>query len=231
MFAATFDWFHLLVILCALAGILILVAKVARQAEAEARARKTGSFSLPDSFDLIAHLKRQYAFSEKTFGPGERTVAALDHIRKELKEIESDPHDVVEWADLLLIAFDGAMRAGFTPAQICEALTNKLTINENRTWPDWRTVAPGKAIEHIREADERSPEVAASRDQSGPAECPVVTREEQDLEALATEAQDLTDDLVVVAAALRRLSEKRTALIRGQAAELARLRAAASSSA
>jgi hypothetical protein len=30
------------------------------------------------------------------------------------------------------------------------ALKAKQTKNENREWPDWRTAAPGKAIEHIR---------------------------------------------------------------------------------
>lgn len=26
----------------------------------------------------------------------------------------------------------------------------KQTKNEGRTWPDWRSAAPGKAIEHVR---------------------------------------------------------------------------------
>jgi hypothetical protein len=43
------------------------------------------------TFDLIAHLEKQREFSERTFGPGPRTAGVIDHIRKELREIESEP--------------------------------------------------------------------------------------------------------------------------------------------
>lgn len=102
------------------------------------------------TFDLVAHIHRQRAFSLKTFGPGERLAGVLDHIRKELGEIERDPGDVEEWADILLLAIDGAHRQGHTPEQIAAAINRKQNINETRTWPDWRTADPGKAIEHVR---------------------------------------------------------------------------------
>lgn len=102
------------------------------------------------TFDLIAHLHRQREFSLRTFGPGRRTKGVLDHIRKELAEIEADPTDVEEWADLLLLALDGAWRAGHEPEAIAAALEAKQTKNEGRTWPDWRTAEPDKAIEHVR---------------------------------------------------------------------------------
>ncbi|TDR82152.1 dATP/dGTP pyrophosphohydrolase domain-containing protein [Paludibacterium purpuratum] len=102
-------------------------------------------------FDLIAHLHRQRAFSEKTFGPGARTAGVCDHIRKELIEVEASPNDVTEWADVILLAFDGAWRAGFTPEEIAAALGAKQTKNEARTWPDWRTADPNKAIEHVKD--------------------------------------------------------------------------------
>lgn len=101
-------------------------------------------------FDLVAHLYRQREFSERTFGPGARTAGVLDHIRKELNEIEADPADVTEWIDVVLLALDGAWRAGFTPVQIAQAIAAKQAKNEARTWPDWRTADPGKAIEHDR---------------------------------------------------------------------------------
>jgi hypothetical protein len=103
------------------------------------------------TFDLIAHLYRQRAFSEKTFGTGDRAAGVVDHIRKELVEIESDPKDLEEWIDVTLLALDGAWRAGYSPEEIVAALEAKQTHNEGRTWPDWRTADPGKAIEHIRE--------------------------------------------------------------------------------
>lgn len=104
-------------------------------------------------FDLIAHLHRQREFSLRTFGPGPRTQGVLDHIRKELAEIEANPTDVEEWADLLLLALDGAWRVGHEPEAITAAIEAKQTKNEGRTWPDWRTADPDKAIEYVRGED------------------------------------------------------------------------------
>ncbi|MHB1642040.1 MAG: dATP/dGTP pyrophosphohydrolase domain-containing protein [Acidithiobacillus sp.] len=102
-------------------------------------------------FDLVVHLHRQRDFSLRTFGPGERTAGVLDHIRKELIEIEADPKDITEWVDVVLLAMDGAWRAGHTPKEIAKAITDKQSHNESRQWPDWRTAEPGKAIEHVRQ--------------------------------------------------------------------------------
>ncbi|WP_371409756.1 DUF550 domain-containing protein [Micromonospora zamorensis] len=100
-----------------------------------------------------AHLVRQRAFSEGTFGPGPRTEGVLDHIRKELAEIEAAPDDLSEWVDVVILALDGAWRAGHEPQQIIDAIVAKQAKNEARVWPDWRTAKPGQAIEHDRTAD------------------------------------------------------------------------------
>ena len=99
-------------------------------------------------FDLVKHLHRQRAFSEQTFGPGTRTGGVLDHIRKELREIEADPYDLSEWIDVILLALDGAWRHGHSPEEIAAALNLKQNRNELRTWPDWRTMPTDRAIEH-----------------------------------------------------------------------------------
>lgn len=105
---------------------------------------------------LLDHLRRQYEWSERTFGPGDNTAGVLDHIRKELKEIEANPRDVEEWIDVVILALDGAWRNGASPEKIVETLRAKQAKNEARKWPDWRTAEPGKAIEHVREEqDER----------------------------------------------------------------------------
>lgn len=104
--------------------------------------------------DLIKHLERQRNFSLKTFGPGRRTEGVIDHISKELGEIRKDPTDLMEWIDVILLACDGAWRAGHSPEDIAAALDAKLTKNENRDWPDWRTADPNKAIEHVRKPSE-----------------------------------------------------------------------------
>ncbi len=96
------------------------------------------------------HLERQREFSLKTFGPGKRTFGVLNHIRKELQEIEDDPTDVYEWVDVIILAFDGAWRAGWEPQEILDAIVAKQVRNENRNWPDWTTYSDTEAIEHVR---------------------------------------------------------------------------------
>lgn len=126
--------------------------------------------SLEGRFNFRAHLARQAAWSERTFGPGTRTDGILDHIQKEMKEVRSasvdysrtmqgdNPEALKEWIDIVILGLDGAWRSGATPDQIIEALAAKQAKNEARTWPDWRTADPSKAIEHDRSADaKRSP--------------------------------------------------------------------------
>lgn len=103
--------------------------------------------------DLIAHLRRQHEWSERTFGPGHRTAGVIDHIRKELREIEESPLDLSEWIDVAILALDGAWRSGASPEEIASALLTKQAKNEARTWPDWRTQRADKAIEHDRNGD------------------------------------------------------------------------------
>lgn len=103
-----------------------------------------------------AHIERQRAWSERTFGPGPRTRGVMDHIRRELVEIELEPLSLVEWIDVVILALDGAWRAGHEPQQIIDAILAKQATNEARAWPDWSTASPDRAIEHIRERPARS---------------------------------------------------------------------------
>lgn len=118
--------------------------------------------------DLRTHLIRQIVFSRATFGPGERRQGVIDHIRKELQEIEaatSGLERIEEWVDVAILAFDGLWRSidahyrnvGAAPVDVDEvaghieiAIVKKQRKNEARTWPDWRTADPNKAIEHVR---------------------------------------------------------------------------------
>ncbi len=102
------------------------------------------------TYDLVAHLHRQKTFSLKTFGPGPRTAGVLDHIEKEIAEIRAEPADLEEWIDIVLLALDGAWRAGHGPEAIATALAAKQAKNEARRWPDWRVSDPDKAIQHIK---------------------------------------------------------------------------------
>lgn len=115
--------------------------------------------------DLKQHLIRQMAFSHATFGPGTRTDGVIDHIQKELVEVAESGGHPNEWVDVVILALDGMTRSvAFTDGAtrqdpdwvadfVCRRLIAKQTQNETRIWPDWRTAAPGKAIEHDRSAD------------------------------------------------------------------------------
>jgi hypothetical protein len=105
---------------------------------------------MTETFDLVAHLARQRDWSTATFGPGSRSKGVVDHIRKELREIEQAPDDLEEWVDVILLAFDGAWRAGHSPQDIASGITHKQAKNEARDWPDWRAMPTDKAIEHHR---------------------------------------------------------------------------------
>lgn len=97
-----------------------------------------------------AYLAHQREWSLATFGPGLRTDGVLDHIAKESAEVRACPTDLVEWADLIILALDGAQRTGAHPQAIIDAVAAKQALNESRTWPDWRTAPPDRAIEHDR---------------------------------------------------------------------------------
>ena len=100
--------------------------------------------------NLIEHLHRQRAWSLETFGPGYCHSRVIDHLRKEINEVEAAPLDLTEWVDVVLLALDGAWRAGYSPIQIAAAIEAKQARNEMRQWPDWRTADADKAIEHVK---------------------------------------------------------------------------------
>jgi hypothetical protein len=72
--------------------------------------------------NLVEYIGRQIEWSSRTFGPGPRTAGLLAHIRSELNEIEAEPADVTEWIDVIILAIDGAWRAGHSPEAIVVAL-------------------------------------------------------------------------------------------------------------
>ena len=109
---------------------------------------RCGEFSFRDW--IVDH----HQWAGKTFGPGLRTAGITKHIQKELKEIESDPRDYLEWLDVMILALNGAMRITENPDLVIEGLVKKLAINKNRIWPDWQTLTDGDPIEHVRTTEE-----------------------------------------------------------------------------
>ncbi len=137
-----------------------IIAKAIRAAYTEAGllSRKPSSVPAPPRAvvverqwqPLVDWLADKNAWSLATFGPGTRAQGVVAHIRKELVEIEADPTDLSEWVDVVLLALDGAARAGHSPSAIVDGLLGKQQRNVARSWPDWRTADPSGPIEHER---------------------------------------------------------------------------------
>lgn len=106
--------------------------------------------------DLVSYLHRQWAWSRETFGPALRTKGIVQHITKELREIEAEPHDLAEWVDVIILAMDGFWRHGGKPEDLLPAMQAKQDRNFARTWPDWRTMGEDQAIEHDRSGEAAS---------------------------------------------------------------------------
>lgn len=105
------------------------------------------------AFDLADWIDEKHSWSLATFGPGARFAGVLAHIRKELAEIEAAPGDLREWIDVILLALDGAARAGYNGAAIVAALQAKQRQNTERQWPAPTPENHDQAIEHIKPQD------------------------------------------------------------------------------
>ncbi|ORE90489.1 hypothetical protein ATO13_22326 [Stappia sp. 22II-S9-Z10] len=111
------------------------------------------------------HLIRHMAFSRATFGPGSRTGGVIDHLRKEIEEVELSYGSADEWVDVVILAIDGLTRSigavlesrgeadpnAAVARYAVEMIRAKQGRNELRDWPDWRTADTSKAIEHVRD--------------------------------------------------------------------------------
>lgn len=101
--------------------------------------------------DLFTFLNRQKRWSRNTF-PTANAESVLKHMEKEIAELrECGGKDVAEWADVVILALDGAWRSGFTPAQICRAIEQKQATNMAREWPKPEDQVPGEPVEHVRQ--------------------------------------------------------------------------------
>lgn len=95
---------------------------------------------------LSAWIDRQREWSLQTFGPGRRIDGLCKHIEKETNEIRENPN-LFEWIDVIILALDGAHRAGYSSEEIIMALENKQRINFGRQWPAW--VPEDTPSEHV----------------------------------------------------------------------------------
>jgi hypothetical protein len=106
---------------------------------------------VPGGPNLIRLIEDQREFSRNTFGPVYHHKRIINHIRKELEEIEADPGDLSEWIDVVILALDGAWRSGHTPDEVVAQLIFSMARNRNRKWPDWQQRSEDdEPMEHVR---------------------------------------------------------------------------------
>ena len=99
---------------------------------------------------LKTYLIKQIEWSERTFGNSPRSEGICKHIEKELAEIRAKPHDLGEWIDVVILALDGAWRAGYSPDTIIGALEYKQEVNFKRQWGDLKDQDESLPTEHIK---------------------------------------------------------------------------------
>jgi hypothetical protein len=105
--------------------------------------------------NIHEYVTAQMAWSRRVFGPPKFTdpERLCRHIEKELGEIRKHPTDCEEWIDVVILAFEGAWRAGHSPLTIARTLQDKQEKNLARKWVI--PTDPTTPIEHDRRYDER----------------------------------------------------------------------------
>ena len=83
-------------------------------------------------------------FGDRTGNP----FGVLNHLHRELIELENNPTDVEEMADVMMLTIEIAAIMGWTMTDVFDATLMKLARNKKRTW--YPTDEEGVA-EHVKE--------------------------------------------------------------------------------
>ena len=98
---------------------------------------------------LERYLEEQMRWSSTMFGRSARTKGTIEHIKKELCEVEREPHDLEEWIDIVMLALDGYWRHGGRPVDVADDLFAKAAIVRERKFPP--DISDDKPAEHVRD--------------------------------------------------------------------------------
>lgn len=78
-------------------------------------------------FDLTTYLTAHNAWSARTFGVDRKPPSIIAHLRNELEEeLKKEPDDLLEWADIMILAADGAFVCGFPIDSVVSEMLNHL---------------------------------------------------------------------------------------------------------
>lgn len=128
---------------------------------------------------MLDTLTRIVRWQWQTFGQADRRQGIIDHIKKELVEVQNFTNDPEEWVDLWFMATHGLwqtlsqMYPGYGSEQLAQLMLQgieaKASKNEARNWPDRASQDPNKAVEHIRTpAEEQRKQMEAIRAAQNP---------------------------------------------------------------
>ncbi len=92
----------------------------------------------------------QHQWAKETF-KGQPLSGKFAHLRREIKELEDDPTDLMEYADCYSLLADIAAKNDIYLSDIHSAAIRKLEINKKRKWG--KPNADG-SVEHIKEGNE-----------------------------------------------------------------------------
>jgi len=102
--------------------------------------------------DLV---NRQRAWSTAQFGETVPIDRILNHITEEVAEVKAEPGTLHNWIDIVLLAFDGAWRAGHSPKEVVQAIQDVQVRNIMREWLDTKDLLPGQPNSHKLSQAER----------------------------------------------------------------------------
>jgi hypothetical protein len=105
---------------------------------------------MKSKYTLVQFIFKFKAWSIKIFGTDKTALSITNHIREELLEVEEDPYDLVEWADVILMGIDGFVRHGGCPEDLLDIMIAKFEIVQERKYPDIKDQVKDKPINHIR---------------------------------------------------------------------------------
>ena len=101
------------------------------------------------AMSLEAHIRRQNEHISRYRRSGSGVKDVLTAIRYEIYTLSVDSQTLQPWLTIVFLGLTGACLTGQSPESIERAIAEKLQKNEQRKWPDWRTVGTDRAIEHI----------------------------------------------------------------------------------
>lgn len=87
------------------------------------------------------------AWAAGTF-PKSTVHSKLKHLQSEVKELQEEPENLLEYADCMALLVGAASKVGFTFEDILEALWMKLDINKTRQWGKLNDDGYVEHIEH-----------------------------------------------------------------------------------